>query len=57
MPLALYTEAQTRLDHAFVGWWQDPERGWVHAYDAVHDRERDGLLAARVRRRRLDARR
>jgi maltokinase len=39
VPLALYTDAQNRLDHAFVGWWEDPERGWVHAYDAVHDRE------------------
>ncbi|MCY7396775.1 MAG: hypothetical protein LH468_11630 [Nocardioides sp.] len=38
VPLALYTDAQTRLDHAFLGWWEDPERGWVHAYDAVHDR-------------------
>ena len=38
VPLALYTHAQNRLDHAFVGWWEDPERGWVHAYDAVHDR-------------------
>lgn len=38
VPLALYTDPQHRLDHAFLGWWQDPERGWVHAYDAVHDR-------------------
>jgi maltokinase len=39
VPLALYTDPQHRLDHAFVGWWEDPEAGWVHAYDAVHDRE------------------
>jgi maltokinase len=39
VPLALYTDPQHRLDHAFVGWWEDPERGWVHGYDAVHDRE------------------
>ncbi|WP_307827745.1 hypothetical protein [Nocardioides sp. SYSU D00038] len=39
VPLALYTDPQGRLDHAFVGWWEDPERGWVHAYDALHDRE------------------
>ncbi|GAA4693894.1 maltokinase N-terminal cap-like domain-containing protein [Nocardioides nanhaiensis] len=38
VPLALYTDAETRLDHAFVGWWEDPEHGWVHGYDAVHDR-------------------
>jgi maltokinase len=39
LPLALYTDPQHRLDHAFVGWWEDPDIGWVHAYDAVHDRE------------------
>jgi maltokinase len=39
VPLALYTDPEHRLDHAFVGWWEDPEAGWTHAYDAVHDRE------------------
>ena len=39
LPLAFYTEPEHRLDHAFVGWWEDPEVGWTHAYDAVHDRE------------------
>ncbi len=39
VPLALYTDPEHRLDHAFVGWWEDPEVGWTHAYDAVHDRE------------------
>ena len=39
VPLALYTDPEHRLDHAFVGWWDDPEIGWTHAYDAVHDRE------------------
>jgi maltokinase len=39
LPLALYTDPEHRLDHAFVGWWQDPDLGWTHAYDAVHDRE------------------
>ncbi|WP_179519501.1 maltokinase N-terminal cap-like domain-containing protein [Nocardioides perillae] len=39
VPLACYPDAQQRLDHAFVGWWEDPELGWVHAYDAAHDRE------------------
>ena len=39
VPLALYTEPETRLDHAFLGWWEEPEFGWVHAYDALHDRE------------------
>jgi maltokinase len=39
VPLALYTDPEHRLDHAFVGWWEDPDAGWTHAYDAVHDRE------------------
>ena len=39
VPLALYTDPEHRLDHAFVGWWEDPDVGWTHAYDAVHDRE------------------
>jgi maltokinase len=39
LPLALYPEPEHRLDHAFVGWWEDPEIGWTHGYDAVHDRE------------------
>jgi maltokinase len=39
LPLGLYTDPEHRLDHAFVGWWEDPDVGWVHAYDAVHDRE------------------
>jgi maltokinase len=39
VPLALYPDPEHRLDHAFVGWWEDPEAGWVHAYDAIHDRE------------------
>jgi len=39
VPLALYQNPEHRLDHAFVGWWEDPEHGWVHAYDALHDRE------------------
>lgn len=39
VPLALYTDPEHRLDHAFVGWWQEPDVGWVHAYDAIHDRE------------------
>jgi maltokinase len=39
LPLALYPEPEHRLDHAFIGWWQDPDIGWTHVYDAVHDRE------------------
>ena len=39
LPLALYADPEHRLDHAFAGWWEDPDVGWTHAYDAVHDRE------------------
>jgi maltokinase len=39
VPLAMYTDPEHRLDHAFVGWWEDPDVGWTHAYDAIHDRE------------------
>ncbi|MDQ4051882.1 MAG: hypothetical protein M3237_04155 [Actinomycetota bacterium] len=39
VPLAYYADAQHRLDHAFVGWWEEPDLGWVHAYDALPDRE------------------
>jgi maltokinase len=39
VPLAYYADAEHRLDHAFLGWWEDPVHGWVHAYDAPHDRE------------------
>jgi maltokinase len=38
VPLVFYAEPESRLDHAFVGWWEDPDLGWVHAYDATHDR-------------------
>jgi maltokinase len=39
VPLAYYREPEHRLDHAFIGWWEDPGHGWAHAYDALHDRE------------------
>jgi maltokinase len=39
VPLAFYQHPEHRLDHAFVGWWEDPDHGWQHAYDAVHDRD------------------
>ncbi|MEQ4497962.1 maltokinase N-terminal cap-like domain-containing protein [Nocardioides kribbensis] len=38
VPLAFYTDPEPRLDHAFIGWWEEPGLGWVHAYDALHDR-------------------
>ncbi len=39
LPLVLVADPDTRHDHAFVGWWEDPDHGWVHAYDAVHVRD------------------
>jgi maltokinase len=39
VPLAFYEHPEHRLDHAFLGWWQDATHGWVHAYDALHDRD------------------
>jgi len=39
VPLSLYTDPEGRLDHAFIGWWEEPDHGWVHAYDALHDKE------------------
>ncbi len=38
LPMSLYTDPQPQLEHAAIGWWEDAEHGWVHAYDAVHDR-------------------
>jgi maltokinase len=38
VPLAYYVHPERRLDHAFVGWWEDADHGWLHAYDALHDR-------------------
>jgi maltokinase len=40
LPLAYYSEREDRLNHAFIGWWEVPELGgYVHVYDAVHDRD------------------
>jgi maltokinase len=39
VPTAFYTDPEPRLDHAFIGWWDEPAYGWVHGYDALHDRE------------------
>ena len=44
LPLVLAADPDTHLDQAFVGWWEDPDHGWVHAYDAVHDRESMSLV-------------
>ncbi len=44
LPLVLATDPDTHLDQAFVGWWEDPDHGWIHAYDAVHDRHSMSLV-------------
>ncbi len=46
LPLALYRDPQPQLEHAFVGWWDRGDGEFVHAYDAVHDREAMGLFLA-----------
>ncbi|KAA1418458.1 hypothetical protein F0U44_08045 [Nocardioides humilatus] len=38
LPLLLLAEPESTLDDAFVGWWEDDDHGWVHAYDALRDR-------------------
>lgn len=43
VPLAYYDQPQQRIDHAFVGSWDDAELGVVHAYDALQDREATAL--------------
>ncbi len=43
VPLAYYGEEQERLEHAYVGSWEDPDLGAVHAYDALHDRAATSL--------------
>ncbi len=38
LPLAFYPAPQSRLEHALLGAWTDPDFGASHVYDAVHDR-------------------
>lgn len=54
MPLAYYGEAQERLEHAYVGSWEDPELGEVHAYDALHDRSATSLWLEAFAEQRAD---
>ncbi|KAA1426243.1 maltokinase N-terminal cap-like domain-containing protein [Nocardioides antri] len=44
LPLVLATDPDGGLDHAFVGWWEDADHGWVHAYDAIHHRPSMSLV-------------
>jgi maltokinase len=43
VPLVYYPAPEDRLQHAFVGTWDDEELGTVHAYDAIHDRYANAL--------------
>ncbi|WP_392508147.1 phosphotransferase [Naumannella halotolerans] len=42
LPLALYSQPQENLGHAFISWHNEAPEGepeqWRHAYDAIHDR-------------------
>ena len=51
VPLAFYEHPESRLEHAFVGWWEDRARLGARVRRAARPR-RDGLLAAVLRRRR-----
>ena len=46
LPLAYYSQARDRLEHALVGQWEDPELGPVFVYDALHDRHATALWLA-----------
>lgn len=39
LPLSLYAHPQERLNHAFINWYDEGGESWVHAYDAIHDRD------------------
>ena len=49
MPLSHYPDEQERLEHASSARWTTTTSATSHAYDAVHDRERDGALPRRLR--------
>ena len=39
VPVSYYPEEQEAIEHAYIGRWDDPALGPVHAYDAVHDHD------------------
>jgi maltokinase len=39
LPLTFQPHPSDRLEHAYVGFWEDPEFGPSHVYDALHDRD------------------
>ncbi|MDQ3166045.1 MAG: aminoglycoside phosphotransferase [Actinomycetota bacterium] len=44
VPLSYYSARRSQLEHAYVGEVEDASRGWLHAYDALHDRTAIGRL-------------
>ncbi len=46
LPLSFREGPEERLDHAVVGFWDDPDFGPSHVYDAVHDRDAMALWLA-----------
>jgi maltokinase len=39
LPLTFQPHPHDRLEHAYVGFWEDTEFGPSHVYDALHDRD------------------
>ncbi len=46
VPVSYYDAEQEHLEHAHIGFWDDPDLGPVHAYDAAHDHEAMSLWLA-----------
>jgi maltokinase len=44
VPLAYHDVEPERMEHAYVGTYDDPELGSLHTYDALHDRPAIGAL-------------
>ena len=54
LPLAYYTDPQSRLEHALVGHWEDDELGPVFVYDALQDKLATKLWLEAFERRHAD---
>lgn len=44
VPMAYYESAPERMEHAYVGTYDDPDHGQLLAYDALHDRPAIGAF-------------
>jgi maltokinase len=38
VPLVFHEHPQERIEHAYLGYWDDPDLGQAHVYDALYDR-------------------